>query len=150
MGPSSLRIPGGSVMPQTNRVEAANDTRLASIIRTAANLKDQLRELSKLRDQVREAQLSARRPSDCDAACSKKISARVGACRGETFIQNAKRLVPAKQLERGRYDGGQEHQGIFDVDRRHVSRRRRPDLASSVNRTAGDEWLSLHAPWPEL
>jgi hypothetical protein len=40
-------------MPQTNRVEATTDARLASIIRTAANLKDQLRELSKLRDQVR-------------------------------------------------------------------------------------------------
>jgi hypothetical protein len=51
----------GSVMPQTDRVEAVSDPRLASIIRTAANLKDQLRELSKLRDQVRKAQLSARR-----------------------------------------------------------------------------------------
>ena len=50
----------GSVMPQSNRVEAVTDARLASIIRTTANLKDQLRELSKLRDQVRK-ELSARR-----------------------------------------------------------------------------------------
>jgi hypothetical protein len=48
-------------MPQTDRVEAVSDTRLASIISTVANLNDQLRELSKLRDRVRKAQLSARR-----------------------------------------------------------------------------------------
>jgi hypothetical protein len=42
-------------------VEPVNDTRLASIISSIANLKEQLCELRILRDRVRKAELSARR-----------------------------------------------------------------------------------------
>ena len=43
------------------RLATARDTRLAFVISAAVNLKAQLCELNELRDQVRKAQLSARK-----------------------------------------------------------------------------------------
>jgi hypothetical protein len=43
------------------RLSTASDTRLAFVISAAVNLKAQLCELNELRDQIRKAQLSARK-----------------------------------------------------------------------------------------
>jgi hypothetical protein len=43
------------------RIAAVTDTRFAVVINAAANLIAQLRELDRLRDRVRKAQLSARK-----------------------------------------------------------------------------------------
>jgi hypothetical protein len=69
---SSLR---GEMSSRKRSVEPVNDTRLASIISSIANLKEQLCELRILRDQVRKAELSARRSrSISDRARSLKQS----------------------------------------------------------------------------
>jgi hypothetical protein len=55
------------------RTAAFIDMRLAAITDTAANLKAQLRELNRLRDRIRKAQLSARRSGCRDQSKERRI-----------------------------------------------------------------------------
>ena len=77
------------------RTAAVIDMRLAAITHTAANLKAQLCELDRLRDQIKKADLSARRSRRIDHSKERRVEMRP--------LQLATAFLPSETLERDAY-----------------------------------------------